>query len=241
MRIPQPPLPKKTPALALKPQLHTHKNHHTYDGAHQLPQSTHVRLIPDHSDNTINNTNPTNRTTTRKTSKTRKTKTKTETDPPAPRYAITLHYAHNRACEIYRTSHDMDILRRALGVLAHPIPSPKEKGSSNSKGSNGSNSTTTTTTTIIITTTSEGRRASSDGPSPSPRPSPAAAAAACKRTCSCPCSCSKTRCEAREAREAAGVQQMLVAALARTGAGDTRVRVAMEWFLRRRMRDCGGR
>ncbi|KAH6650791.1 hypothetical protein F5144DRAFT_598215 [Chaetomium tenue] len=209
MLIPQLPRPK-TAAPVPKPQIHTHKNHHTYNGTLKLPQSTHVRIITEPPADNHNSSN----------------NTRTKPDPRTPRYVITLHYPHNRACELYRTALDMKILQRALHVPAHSKPI---------KINNTSSSKPAPTTTTTTTTAGEGGQGQvSEGREKEPP---------CKRTCSCPCACAAAERQCDYAREAAAVQLMLGQALGKMeaagGEENGRVGVPMEWFLRRRLGDCG--
>ncbi|KAK3300347.1 uncharacterized protein B0H64DRAFT_437512 [Chaetomium fimeti] len=215
MRIPQPPPPS---SLAHKPQLHTRKNHHTYNGTRRLPQSTHVQVI----------THPTNNTPTSPTGA-----TANPTDIDTPRYIITLHYAHNRACELYRTAYDIELLRRELGVLKHPPMGTN--GDGNPGGSSSSSSKTTKGTggdgngDTAAAAAGERKRGGEGGCSSS---------AVCTRSCSCPCPCAEQGCDARDA---AGVQSLLGDVLGKMRARDMRGEVPLEWFLKRRIGDCAGR
>ncbi|KAH6853729.1 hypothetical protein B0I37DRAFT_14151 [Chaetomium sp. MPI-CAGE-AT-0009] len=211
MRIRQPTPPS---TLAHKPQLHTHKNHHTYNGIRRLPQSTHVRVITHHP---ANNNTPSSSTTPTGTTTTGQTNADTDTDADTPRYVITLHYAHNRACELYRTAYDIAMLRRELAVLKHPIT----WGTSSSKTGPGIGSSGDADAAAVT-----GERGGGQ------------CRTACTRSCSCPCPCVEQGCDARDA---AGVQSMLGEALGKMKARDTRAEVPLEWFLKRRIGDCGGR
>ncbi|KAK3694629.1 hypothetical protein B0T22DRAFT_452988 [Podospora appendiculata] len=93
MQITLPPTPSPIPTI---PQLHSRKHHHTYNGTHSLPATTLVQL------STLNSA-PTNTDTD-------------ETEPLRPVYEVTLFYAHNRACTIYRTSDDFATLRNGLAA-----------------------------------------------------------------------------------------------------------------------------
>lgn len=70
-----------------RPQVHTRRNHDTYDGTHHLPLAVHVCPRPDGRERC---------------------------------FSITLFYAHNRACEIYRSPDDFLALHRALKVTLSP-------------------------------------------------------------------------------------------------------------------------
>lgn len=73
--------------IPTKPQLHSRKHHHTYNGLRHLPTVTWVR-------------SPTLRNT--------------ERGDYILVYEIILYFGHNRACTIYRTWDDFRVLRRGL-------------------------------------------------------------------------------------------------------------------------------
>lgn len=82
-----------------KSQLHTSKNHDTYNGVLHLPNGIHV-CVPA----TINNDHPYN-------------PSRREQQQP---FSITLFYEHNRACEIYRSLDEFFTLSRALVTASCP-------------------------------------------------------------------------------------------------------------------------
>jgi hypothetical protein len=142
----------------------------------------------------------------------RNTSNTSNTDNPANfRYIITLYYAHNRACEIYRSTNQVLTLKHTLvaavkyGVTPKP-PSPNDALS----------------------------RALAGG---SMRPAPGYPL--CCRKCSHPCLC-PALVQGVDARSASEFNQLLEDALARAGAGNNGVKLTLGWFLRRRLGDCGG-
>lgn len=80
--------PLQIPPIPTKPQLHSSKHHHTYNGTRCLPITTWVR-------------SPTVRATQLGGDFTFA-------------YEIILYYEHNRACTVYRTWDDFRTLRKAL-------------------------------------------------------------------------------------------------------------------------------
>ncbi|KAK0734129.1 hypothetical protein B0T26DRAFT_746081 [Lasiosphaeria miniovina] len=89
-----------------KPQIHSYKNHHTYNGVAQLPVATSVRRSPaglrqlsapdgcggeEHAAAVVV-------------------------------YDVVLYYAGNRACTIYQTLDDFAVLGRGRGRGAVPLP-----------------------------------------------------------------------------------------------------------------------
>ncbi|KAK3310106.1 uncharacterized protein B0T15DRAFT_498275 [Chaetomium strumarium] len=229
-----------------RPQVHTRKNHDIYNGILHLPLATHVRVEYEdyyhhhhHRHRSITDT-----TTT----------TSSRNKPPRhTRYIITLSYAHNRVCEIYRSHDDVVTLRQALlaagcraaspSRLPPPPPPPP---------------TTTTTTTTPIQPVA--RSNSSNSSNNNNRRIDRSRACSCR--CTCPVACPvlllppppppaqrplrvvdvDTSAAARE------LQQLLEEGLKRVreggevgGGGGGRARVPVEWFLRRRVGDCGGK
>ncbi|KAK0731673.1 hypothetical protein B0H67DRAFT_82848 [Lasiosphaeris hirsuta] len=85
--------PSPIPALPSKPQLHSHKHHHTYNGVCHMPIATCVR---------------------------RSSSTNQAADECGPRrrqdrlFEVTLYYERNRACIIYRSWDDFATLEKNL-------------------------------------------------------------------------------------------------------------------------------
>ncbi|KAJ4388398.1 hypothetical protein N0V85_007598 [Neurospora sp. IMI 360204] len=93
-----------------KPQLHTQKNHNSYNGTRTLPIATRVRAQhkprPDSDSEARDKDRP-------KGKSKRKSKSRSQEDE-SPVYEITLYYPHNRACTIYRSREDFSLLRTGL-------------------------------------------------------------------------------------------------------------------------------
>ncbi|KAK3336479.1 hypothetical protein B0T19DRAFT_40078 [Cercophora scortea] len=120
--LPQPPSP-----IPSRPQLHSRKHHHTYNGIHSLPTSTQVRPSSSPS------SNPPPLTNTHEAG----------AEPEAilrPAYEVTLYYAHNRACTIYRTSDDFATLRNGLTAWqdAPALRKPEEQQQEQQQAPHGS-------------------------------------------------------------------------------------------------------
>jgi len=81
--------PDQVPAIPTKPQFHSAKCHHTYNGTRVLPKASWVR-------------SPTVRDT--------------GDGDYALVYEIVLYYKHNRACTIYRSWEDFTKLRNNLAL-----------------------------------------------------------------------------------------------------------------------------
>ncbi|GAB1310395.1 PX domain-containing protein [Madurella fahalii] len=194
-----------------KPQLHTSKNHDTYNGVHHLPIATHV-CVP--ATTTNNNNQPHG-------------SSQQEQQRPC---SITLFYEHNRACEIYRSLDEFSNLSRALVAASYPemqLSPPgklKPQGDIAGNGANGEGSSRGLNSPATYPT----------GSSPG----------------SC-CGCGTTGTEEdaqlrldlnvflerviRMARREPAQDGTTPPALAQPAV------VALEWFLRRRDGDCGGR
>ncbi|KAK4240047.1 hypothetical protein C8A03DRAFT_13634 [Achaetomium macrosporum] len=189
-----------TPHPPSKPQVHTRKNHDIYNGILHLPLTTHVRVDYDYY--RPNNTNS-NR----------------HHSPQYPRYIVTLTYAHNRACEIYRSHDDVVTLRQALlAAGCHTTLPPQPAAAAVGKSRSSSKIDRS-------------------------------------RACSCRCTCAvacpvvlpvqrRLRVVVDDTSAARELQQLLEEGLKKVregGEGGGRARVSVEWFLRRRVGDCGGR
>ncbi|KAK4038743.1 hypothetical protein C8A01DRAFT_47692 [Parachaetomium inaequale] len=227
MLIKQP--PSSSPHV-LNPQLHTRKNHHTYNGALHLPESTHVQVIPHHLRATATTTTT---TTTSNNSNNACNSTTTLTKANRRRYLITLYYAHNRACELRRSADDVLVLRQALdtaGCAAQGIGTVARLGEAGSGGSSSSSSPSRGGGCTSSRSNKTGTGGSDDDDVPAEQRIP------CPRTCSCLCPCAVRGPDVQSAME---VNYMLGAALKKVEKGDVMARVAVEWFLRRRIGDCG--
>ncbi|KAL2017896.1 hypothetical protein VTK56DRAFT_1552 [Thermocarpiscus australiensis] len=197
------------PPPTATPQLHTHKNHHTYNSTEILPLATHVRVVASPSLPSRSTGLPLNASAA------------DDSDLSRHRYAITLFYAHNRACEIYRSHDDFLALYRAVALAVALAVAPAGKKT------------------------------------PGPR-----AERWCRPACAYPgyycCGCCRCRCYCSHADDRLGT--MIGASLncflqgvirqvreGNTKNGDVSARAAAEaglalgWFLRRRLGDCGGR
>ena len=133
------------------------------------------------------------------------------TDNPANfRYIITLYYAHNRACEIYRSANQVFTLKHTLvaavkyGVASKPLYPDEVLNRALAGGS----------TRPVL------------GPP------------LCCRKCSHPCLCPALA-QGVDARSASELNQLLEDALGRVRAGNSGVKLTLGWFLRRRLGDCG--
>lgn len=114
------------PETRLKPQLHTQKNHNSYNGTRTLPIATRVRRqqrpIPD-SDSEA-------QTTDKQERKPKHRSKSREPEDESPLYEITLYYPHNRACTIYRSRQDFLLLRtgftsRSSSTAPQPLSTPR--------------------------------------------------------------------------------------------------------------------
>lgn len=113
------------PETRLKPQIHTQKNHSSYNGTRTLPIATRVRPRPDtKSEHDCQ--------AQYKDQRKRKSKRKsriTGQDDESPLYEVTLYYPHNRACTIYRSREDFSLLRtglhsRSSSTAPQPLATP---------------------------------------------------------------------------------------------------------------------
>ncbi|SPQ18167.1 3d966109-2415-469b-ab7f-5eadf8c21010 [Thermothielavioides terrestris] len=258
------PLSAKTRSRTTRPpQIHTRKNHDTYNGVLRLPQTIHVHASSRPQDRSCNDT-----TTTASPTDSRQTYC----------YTITLHYPHNRACEIYRSRDEVHMLRRKLSSVMSrkPRPSPNLHRNPNSatggrsphncrshdggggySNDNGGGMKQDAAPDRRKGHSSSRVRVDATASNSTPGPFPASAASPdtitsatstptshrtciCSCTCSCPCPCPVPGADAQAARD---LHQLLEETLRRVKDGDDHggVRVLAEWFLRRRMGDCGGR
>ena len=90
------------PAIPAAPQLHSLRNHASYDGARSLPTTTWVR-------------SPTVRPTAADQRHTLV-------------YEVVLYYRRNRACTVYRTRDDFAALRRGIMASSSSSSSSSENG-----------------------------------------------------------------------------------------------------------------
>ncbi|KAK4116435.1 hypothetical protein N656DRAFT_250284 [Canariomyces notabilis] len=194
-------------SMTAKPRLHTRKIHDTYNGISHIPLATHVcaRARSGGSD-----------------------------QPLGPRpdqvFSITLFYAANRACEIYRSVDDFVTLGRALTTSFYspaqlsPFPAMLLLPSSPSCTEKEDDTRTAATTSPAI----------------------------CLCTSTAPCSAlpyspaSTDRREATAARLSLELNRFLEDVLGRMRGEsrhglDSSAMAALERFLRRRAGDCGGR
>ncbi|KAK3356195.1 hypothetical protein B0H65DRAFT_70693 [Neurospora tetraspora] len=93
-----------------KPQLHTQKNHNSYNGTRTLPIATRVRA--QHKPRPDSDSQAQDKDRQKRKSK-RRSKSRSQEDE-SPLYEITLYYPHNRACTIYRSREDFSSLRTGL-------------------------------------------------------------------------------------------------------------------------------
>ncbi|KAK3940048.1 hypothetical protein QBC46DRAFT_314425 [Diplogelasinospora grovesii] len=91
----KPDLPEHVSPVPAKPQIHSHKYHHTYNGTRQLPSSIWVRPTP-----TLNKIHD------------------GEGGEHTLAYEVTLYYQKNRACTIYRTWDDFVQLSEGLSAAS---------------------------------------------------------------------------------------------------------------------------
>jgi hypothetical protein len=246
MLIKQPPS-SSSPHPVVKPQVHTRLNHHTYNGALHLPESTHVRVIP--HDPKVIATNPTitSDAVTKIAADYRK---RSKTKPDRRRYVITLFYAHNRACELSRSADDVLVLREALAKGWFAVYSAAAASCVVRAGEGGGNGSSSSSSRDATEQGGDGGSGGGGGGNGSGNinnetgcsaiegdvPAAAQQTPPCARTCSCPCPCAVWGSDVRSAME---VNRMLTEALKKVGKGDRMARVAVEWFLRRRIGDCG--
>ncbi|KAK3957102.1 hypothetical protein QBC32DRAFT_366485 [Pseudoneurospora amorphoporcata] len=94
------------PETIFKPQLHTQKNHNSYNGTRTLPIATRVR--PLHKPTSNYDSRPQDKDDQKLESN------RILTEEESPLYEITLYYPHNRACTIYRSRQDFWLLRTGL-------------------------------------------------------------------------------------------------------------------------------
>ncbi|AEO70354.1 uncharacterized protein THITE_32255, partial [Thermothielavioides terrestris NRRL 8126] len=111
MLVEQPLSAKTRSRTARPPQIHTHKNHDTYNGVLRLPQMIHVHVSSRPQDRSRNST----------------TASPTDSRQTYSYYTITLHYPHNRACEIYRSRDEVHLLRRKLSFIMSRKPRRNSK------------------------------------------------------------------------------------------------------------------
>ncbi|KAK3395923.1 hypothetical protein B0T20DRAFT_455716 [Sordaria brevicollis] len=91
----------ETETTKLMPQLHTSKNHNSYNGIRTLPIATRVQCDEG------------KRGKRKSHKRTRSTRTANQ-DDDYPLYEVTLYYPHNRTCTIYRSREDFSLLRTGL-------------------------------------------------------------------------------------------------------------------------------
>jgi hypothetical protein len=126
------------------------------------------------------------------------------------RYIITLYYAHNRACEIYRSTNQVLTLRHTL------VEAVKYQATSKPLYPDD----------VLNRAIAGGSRRPVLGHPP------------CCRKCSHPCLC-PALVQGQDARWASELNQLLEDALERIKAGNNGVKLTLGWFLRRRLGDCG--
>jgi hypothetical protein len=136
--------------------------------------------------------------------------TSSANNPANFRYIITLYYAQNRACEIYRSASQVLTLKHTLVAAVRYGVTPKPPSSNDALS-----------------------RALAGG---SMRPAPGYPL--CCRKCSHPCLCPALA-QGLDARSASELNQLLEDALGRVKAGNNGVKLTLGWFLRRRLGDCG--
>lgn len=219
------------------PQLHTHKNHDTYNGLLHLPHTTHVR-ISDHVD-------PRLQTTT----------TTSSPGVTCTTYIITLQYRHNRACEIVRSHADVCKLRQQLdlnpcldqnlattrGQEAKPDACVNVGGRRKGGGDDDIGGETSTDRSGRSECDGSSSKWQQTDPARAGTCSSSMVRASCHRACACACSCGLALGpDALAARELGELLEGTLERLRKGYDGDG-VRIVVEWFLRRRAGDCGGR
>lgn len=114
----------------LKPQLHTQKNHSSYNGTRTLPIATRVRR--QNKPPTLDPDSQTQDNGDQKRKSKRRSKLR-RTEDESPLYEVTLYYPHNRACTIYRSREDFWLLRtgissRSSSAAPQPLSTPPSDG-----------------------------------------------------------------------------------------------------------------
>lgn len=92
----QPQQPQRPRGLPRRPQVHSSKHHHTYNGVRSVPSATWVRS------QAVRQAQP---------------ESPMKEEALAVHYEIILYYPRNRACTIYRTLDDFEQLRQSLPEL----------------------------------------------------------------------------------------------------------------------------